>query len=679
MRRRQVASVAAAAIAMTVAARGQTQTPSSVHKPPQFTAATHLVEVDVAVVDRQGRPVTDLTAADFELREDGQPQHIQTVYLAAIAPGAARLPTQPEDEARALPAVRPLPSRMFVFVVDTPHLSADGLTRTRAALTHFLSSGLGGTDLAGLVVNGSMIGNRIDADTARLRAALDALRMPPPARANELRTFPRILDDAEAARIARDDQTVVDRVVQRACAERPGECSGPAGQDIVRRDVESKGRRLAAEAAQMAQATLSALQTLASSLGRFPGPKHVIVFSEGFYVDDLGAWLQQMVARAAASGVRFTVIDARGIGRDPRSADPFGAQPMTASGDLTPVGGDTSLDVLTSLALDTGGRIVRNHNDAAPVLERIVAETATYYVLGYSPSKAPDGTFRRISVRVARPDVVVRARRGYTASANVVEHREPAPADAPPASVSTPPPASTPAVRPGSQERIAALVTKAPPPARSGAGAARLAAEGWALFREGKVEESQTKFAAAVASGEASVWVYYALGQAEFALQRYEPAIRAWEVVRRNAADYQAVYLDLADGYFQLGQTDNAIAVLRDAERRWPGESEVHNALGVILARRELLDDAIASFERAVAAAPDDGLGYFNLGRTYQLRYLRRLRTSSRTGAAGATAADRDRQRAVGAFTAYLKIGGPFESQAREALSVLQWKTPGQV
>ena len=44
---------------------------------PMFTSGVDLVQLGVSVVDRDGKPVTDLTDADFELFEDGQPQDIR--------------------------------------------------------------------------------------------------------------------------------------------------------------------------------------------------------------------------------------------------------------------------------------------------------------------------------------------------------------------------------------------------------------------------------------------------------------------------------------------------------------------------------------------------------------------------------------------------------------------------
>jgi tetratricopeptide (TPR) repeat protein len=137
---------------------------------------------------------------------------------------------------------------------------------------------------------------------------------------------------------------------------------------------------------------------------------------------------------------------------------------------------------------------------------------------------------------------------------------------------------------------------------------------------------------------------------------------------------YEPVYFDLADSYLQLGRQTDALAVLREAERRWPNDSETHNAAGCVLVRRGALDDAANAFERAIAAAPRDGDAYFNLARTYHLQFIRMLRSTSSNATATSMLADRNRERAVNAYKKYLTIGGPQEKDAREALAALQWK-----
>ena len=47
---------------------------------------------------------------------------------------------------------------------------------------------------------------------------------------------------------------------------------------------------------------------------------------------------------------------------------------------------------------------------------RIAEESSTYYLLGYQPDKAPDGKWHKLEVKVARPGLKVRTRRGYQAA-----------------------------------------------------------------------------------------------------------------------------------------------------------------------------------------------------------------------------------------------------------------------
>ena len=66
------------------------------------------------------------------------------------------------------------------------------------------------------------------------------------------------------------------------------------------------------------------------------------------------------------------------------------------------------------LAEETGGFAAVNSNDLAGALDRVVPDNSSYYMLGITPpnQKRDDG-FRRIEVRVNRPGLRVRARKGY--------------------------------------------------------------------------------------------------------------------------------------------------------------------------------------------------------------------------------------------------------------------------
>jgi hypothetical protein len=71
---------------------------------------------------------------------------------------------------------------------------------------------------------------------------------------------------------------------------------------------------------------------------------------------------------------------------------------------------------LRTMSGETGGFAVLSQANIAAELDRVVADNSAYYVLGYSSSnERRDGRFRSVDVRVKRPGLRVRARKGYTA------------------------------------------------------------------------------------------------------------------------------------------------------------------------------------------------------------------------------------------------------------------------
>ena len=77
---------------------------------------------------------------------------------------------------------------------------------------------------------------------------------------------------------------------------------------------------------------------------------------------------------------------------------------------------NATMDTLRVLAEQTDGRAIVNRNDIAAGMRQIVRDTSSYYLLGYNSTQAPsDGRFHEIKVRVKRPGIQVRARKGYWA------------------------------------------------------------------------------------------------------------------------------------------------------------------------------------------------------------------------------------------------------------------------
>jgi hypothetical protein len=73
------------------------------------------------------------------------------------------------------------------------------------------------------------------------------------------------------------------------------------------------------------------------------------------------------------------------------------------------------LATLRDLAASTDGMAIINSSDLEQGLRRVTDDLASYYLLGYYSTNKLDGKFHAIRVRVKRPGIQVRARRGYLA------------------------------------------------------------------------------------------------------------------------------------------------------------------------------------------------------------------------------------------------------------------------
>ena len=195
---------------------------------------------------------------------------------------------------------------------------------------------------------------------------------------------------------------------------------------------------------------------------------------------------------------------------------------------------------------------------------------------------------------------------------------------------------------------------------------------GWSAYERGDVETASRHLAEAAKAADARPWVVYALGLSQFALRQYGNAAQSWERVRRDVPEFEPIYFSLADAYGLLHEETAALRILREAEGRWPQDPEISNAIGVIHVKRAALDAAVDAFARAIAVAPSDALGYFNLARACQMRFIKQQRYDRQMEKW--IGGEADRRRAIANFEKYLQLGGPYERQAKEALAALAWK-----
>ncbi|MEX1128200.1 MAG: VWA domain-containing protein, partial [Vicinamibacterales bacterium] len=86
--------------------------------PPTFRSGTTVVPVDVRVVDRSGKPITDLTPSDFTVLEDGVPQKIVHFSFQALEPAKGAAVDPPLALRKPLgEAVTPQNKRIFLIVL----------------------------------------------------------------------------------------------------------------------------------------------------------------------------------------------------------------------------------------------------------------------------------------------------------------------------------------------------------------------------------------------------------------------------------------------------------------------------------------------------------------------------------------------------------------------------------
>ena len=76
------------------------QPADAAQQPPVFRAGINYVRVDVIISDKNGNPVGDLQASDFDISEDNKPQKIDTFKLIKLDGGTADAIKDPPKEIR---------------------------------------------------------------------------------------------------------------------------------------------------------------------------------------------------------------------------------------------------------------------------------------------------------------------------------------------------------------------------------------------------------------------------------------------------------------------------------------------------------------------------------------------------------------------------------------------------
>ena len=120
-------------------------------RPPVFRGGTNFVLVD-AYPQRDGRIVEGLTAADFEIREDGQPQQVELFEFVRVEPSLSESTRRDPNNQREAEQLAADPhNRVFVVYLDTLHTTVAGSHNIRGPLVDALNRIIGPNDLFGVM------------------------------------------------------------------------------------------------------------------------------------------------------------------------------------------------------------------------------------------------------------------------------------------------------------------------------------------------------------------------------------------------------------------------------------------------------------------------------------------------------------------------------------------------
>ena len=358
---------------------------------PAFRSQVTNVELVVSVAGSDGAFVRGLTAADFEVLEDGDRQAIESFAMVDLAAERASAQT-PLAEPDVRSNERVFTGRVWVLALDAMNVAADRSEKVRQIARLFVERALGPDDLMAVVTIGATKGPYQDLTSSRQRL-LQAIEE----FAGEELPSLTIAETTAAAPVV---------LAQPSESGQPG----PGEKNVISIELERRDHTLRA---------MRQLRTVADWAAGVHGRRKTIVWvSEGLKHDVTSEFNADRMDAAGLTGtaVGLQLRETAGVitraGVNIYALDPAGLTVESAVRDRARWMGQTNLRMM---AESTGGFALTNSNMFPDAIDRVVRENSTYYVLGYSPvaARQRDGRYHRIRVRVTRPGVTVRTREGY--------------------------------------------------------------------------------------------------------------------------------------------------------------------------------------------------------------------------------------------------------------------------
>ena len=452
-------TVVAALATVAVAAQQQPAPPDPAAQqqqqpqpPPRFRIEANYVRVDVYPT-KGGVPVQDLNVEDFEVLENGARQQVQAFEHIVVSPaGPQSLRVDPGSVRAGEQAAANPRNRVFVFFIDRAHVSFEGAGAIREPLIRLIDRVLGPDDVVAVMTTDMSAGDITFGRKTQVIAEMlrqdwsYGRRMTLVAENEHERQYESCFPNF-------DQKQLVEQLIRR----RRERVSLDALYDLVRYLGSVREERKAIIAVTEGWPLYrpdDSMLKLRNSEG-LPGKPPVgvdefgklrvnpprrdgagdtditVCERERMYLANIDDddYLRRLTEDANRNNASFYPVDPRGLEVFETDIGPKAPPSLTVDREML----RRRLDGLRTLADATDGMAVIDTNNLEKGMHRIADDLTSYYLLGYYTTNSKlDGQYRKITVKVKRPGVDVRARRGYrAATAEEVNAGRPAAAAAP--------------------------------------------------------------------------------------------------------------------------------------------------------------------------------------------------------------------------------------------------------
>jgi VWFA-related protein len=355
-----------------------------------------LVNLEVIVADKSGKPLPDLKKEDFEVLEDGKPVEVTNFYAESGEPAGS--------PAESNAAARPIDQRLnLVVFVDDYNMEPQNRSAILDGVRDFLGKSLSPGDRVMVVRYGRSLEVR-KPFTANVSEVL-----------SELDVVGKLASNLASRESSRDHQI---QVVADAL-----EIGGWGAT------AEARIREYAEVETSYVAASLNALETVVGWLAGIPGRKAILYASDGLPSvpgEDLFIWAEAYSGYRSGqriSGMNAASYDASELFRrvtSKASRNRVAIYPIEVMGArwvrgtrLQEARIQNRQNGLRFLAEETGGRGMFNVSQPAEALHLMASDISTYYSIGYRPQRVADDRDHKVEVKVKRKGAQVRYRQWY--------------------------------------------------------------------------------------------------------------------------------------------------------------------------------------------------------------------------------------------------------------------------